>query len=185
MLLYNRHSRHRFRVRRRCLTWGYSSSRVPLLYGLVREYWFCWCVSWPDRRRIPRGGVLPCVWAPDQDWAVLKGLAMGLQRPQIAGGDRGVSRPPTDATSAKRYPTLLQYLSEETWADGVKRERSTVLLVYEDGLFKACVIDKDLDATLWGSAETLVDCLGCLEARLNDDKAEWRRRKPQTGRRPK
>lgn len=92
----------------------------------------------------------------------------------------GASSPcaPADPGMMKVYPVIYAYLTDDTFEDGEARERSTMLLVAEGDLFKACMIDKNADATLWASGATFDDLFACLETRLSDPGSDWRRRKP-------
>lgn len=102
-----------------------------------------------------------------------------LCRPVRAEGG-GLSLPAVDEKTAKDFPCLVEYLGQATWEDGSVREVSTVLCVMEDGVFKACLIDKATDRTLWVSCPQLGKLLHVLEAKLLNPSAEWRKRRPET-----
>jgi len=96
--------------------------------------------------------------------------------------ESGLSRP-IDEASAKRFPCLCEYMTQETWGDGTERPTSTVLLVCESGQWKGCVIDNAEDRTMWASAGSLAGVLEALEGRLAKGTAEWRQRKEKGKRR--
>jgi hypothetical protein len=107
-----------------------------------------------------------------------KDLAMALlKRPAAVSGSQATPGP-VDKGMTKVYPLIHAYLTEDSYDGGEVRERSTLLVVAEDGLFKACLIDKNIDATLWASGKVFDDMLACLETRLGDPGADWRKRKP-------
>jgi len=88
-----------------------------------------------------------------------------------------------DDVAVKRFPTLIEYLGQDTWEDGSAREVSTVLCVMEGGLFKACLIDKEGDRTLWVTTSTLGKLWEALEAAVSADRPDWRRRREAPRRR--
>lgn len=83
----------------------------------------------------------------------------------------------------KRYPTLVEYLGQDTWEDGTAREVSTVLAVMECGLFKGCLIDKEGERTLWVTAPTPEKLWMALESALSGPRPDWRKRKEAYGKR--
>ena len=103
-----------------------------------------------------------------------------LCRPTTTVTD-GRSPASCDPESLRKFPILVDYLGQDTWEDGSVRETSTVLCVMEDGVFKACLIDKDADRTLWVSCGALQGLLPALEARLGNPGADWRKRKEWKG----
>lgn len=121
-----------------------------------------------------------------EDWVSLstvvrKGIFMGFfVRPDkakapVGGGDAGG----VDVVLAKECPTLACYLGSDTWPDGEVRQRSTLIVFFEEGSYKACLSDKDTNMTLWAAAKTLEGLPEALEARLTDDSPDWRKQRPQ------
>lgn len=85
---------------------------------------------------------------------------------------RGVS---TDVGLAERWPALAEYLWEGSYEDGSLRQRSTLMLFYEDGLCKVCLNDRAQSRTLWRSAATAEAALDELEDSLQRNAVDWRR----------
>lgn len=79
----------------------------------------------------------------------------------------------------ERAPALGAYLTCDTWPDGKPRSHSTLIIFVQDGMFKACLSDKDTNMGLWSSAKSFDDLLEALEARLTDDRPDWRKSKPK------
>lgn len=77
------------------------------------------------------------------------------------------------------YPALWEYLSLEVHDDGTVRERSMLMCLVEDGLFKACLQDRDQGQSLWVSGTALPGALAALEAHLAAGTGEWRQMKQQ------
>lgn len=76
---------------------------------------------------------------------------------------------------AKDYPALHEYLTAETYDDGSPRQTSTMLFFVEDGGFKLCFCDRDLDRTVWAHDDSIEECLLSLEAVLSSGTAVWRK----------
>jgi len=94
----------------------------------------------------------------------------------VGGSDENTT--PTDL--AERAPTLGHFLCDPVWPDGEVRQRSTLVVFVEAGIYKACLSDKDSGTSLWGSCKSFDDLLEALEARLTEDQPDWRKaRKPK------
>lgn len=87
-----------------------------------------------------------------------------------------------DEVMAKKFPALLEYLTETRWPDGKPRVTSTVLILCEDGYFKACVNDRANSRTAWCSAKSYAELLVALEKGLQESSLEFRAPRPQRGR---
>jgi hypothetical protein len=72
-------------------------------------------------------------------------------------------------------PTVGMYLTADAWPDGELREKSTLIVFYEEGAFKVCLSDKDSGSVLWATAKSFGDLLESLEARLTDGAPDWRK----------
>ena len=48
-----------------------------------------------------------------------------------------------DASWAKHYPVLVEWMTATAWEDGAKRQPGSLLLIAEDGVWKAWVNDRD------------------------------------------
>lgn len=87
----------------------------------------------------------------------------------------------TDDDFAALYPALYEFLAEAASEQGVPRVTSTLLVSAEEGLWKACLIDRaqkgsSFDYTLWKSGKTLERALAALDESIRDGSAEWRKR---------
>jgi hypothetical protein len=78
---------------------------------------------------------------------------------------------------ATAYPSLSEYVSSAVWEDGTPRETSTLLMFFEEGLFKMCLTDRALQRSLWSSGEEPADCWATLEVLLTEGRGEWRKSK--------
>lgn len=92
------------------------------------------------------------------------------------GGPDGESMPDC---LAQRAPTLGHFLCDEVWPDGECKSRSSLVVFVEDGLFKACLTEKDSNSVLWASCKSFDELLESLEARLTDDQPDWRKGRPR------
>lgn len=85
---------------------------------------------------------------------------------------------------AKRLPALTEYLTAGTWEDGTTRETSTLLVFWQDGIYKVCLNDRASEKTLWASGGSILDALDALEAMLATGQGEWRESASKGHRRP-
>jgi len=76
---------------------------------------------------------------------------------------------------AVNYPKVWEQLTEELFDDGTKRQVSTLLLLGEDGWFKACLNDRAEGRVGWVSGKTMESVLDALEQKLRDGGMDWRR----------
>jgi hypothetical protein len=78
-----------------------------------------------------------------------------------------------DQDFAAEYPAISEFLTLAK-VDGQARETSTLLILFEDGLFKAMLNDRENRQTLWVSSETHADLLTTLEVTLTTEPVRWR-----------
>lgn len=97
-----------------------------------------------------------------------------VKKPPLATTAEGKVTPLTDDKFAKKYPTVLEYLTDVQWDDGTERERSTVSLFIEDGAFKLALNDKALRRSLYVTADTMEAAFSVLERSLQAPQADWR-----------
>lgn len=81
------------------------------------------------------------------------------------------------------FPALSEFLISCAWEDGSSRVPGTVMLLVEEGRWKAWLNDKAFARSAWVSGHTLEAVLGCLEAGLREESLEWRRARPERARR--
>jgi hypothetical protein len=92
-----------------------------------------------------------------------------------SGGSSATGRAePARCDLAEAYPELWGHLSAERYPDGSARVTGTMLLLFELGLFKAAIMDRDACLTAFVSGHTIRDVLNAAEAGLESDKLEWR-----------
>lgn len=104
-----------------------------------------------------------------------RGVSMSffVKPPAVVGSKDGGSDP-IDPAFEKKWPTLASYLTKGAWPDGEVRKRSSLVLFCEDGAFKGCLSERELDLSLWATGKTFTGLLDGLEARLTEDRPEWR-----------
>jgi len=77
---------------------------------------------------------------------------------------------------SKSCPALHEYLTVGELPGGEVRQTSTVTIFTEGGLWKACLSERDAEATLFASGDTVESCLDNLEERLKAPHVDWRRK---------
>jgi hypothetical protein len=109
-------------------------------------------------------------------WIMAKSrLAEVLARAKASG----LGQPATDEAFGVEYPILYALMTETSTDGKTKRQTSSVTLFTQDGMWKACVVEKDADVSLFGSADTFLGALANLEARLDAPIVDWRDRAPR------
>lgn len=106
-----------------------------------------------------------------------------FSRPKAASspvGDRGNGGVDKDLEGS--CPTLANYLGSDTWPDGEVRQRSSMVIFYEDGVYKMCLSERDTNMTLWAASKDLLGLFGAMEARLTEPVVDWRKQR-QKGKR--
>lgn len=97
------------------------------------------------------------------------------ERPKIIPGSSASSARPGNEKDLKAYPEILNWLCDDTWNDGEVRQRSSILFFVQDGAIKGCLMDKDNEMSIWAGGDSFAGFLACLEGRLRDPKADWRK----------
>lgn len=71
-------------------------------------------------------------------------------------------------------PLLVEHLTCCRWEDGEVRETSTVTIVVDDGVLKACLNDRSERRSLWVTSTTVEGLIGALENVLGEGNVGWR-----------
>lgn len=101
-----------------------------------------------------------------------------LRKPTPESALLAATEKPDGGAIQENYPALWEYLSVAVWDDGTPRQRATLLLMYEDGLIKACLSDRALERVLWVASDDVLDLLSGMERQLADGTAQWRKKPP-------
>lgn len=131
-------------------------------------------------RYLPWGSVVLLYWAPVWMWPermpcpeIEEALLMGLSRPtKPPTGNGGYAAP--SGPGDEDVPLLVEYLSATTYDDGTPRQTSTLLLMAQDGAWKACLRDREQGMCLWVAAPSFGALIGVVEASLGLPDAPWR-----------
>lgn len=99
---------------------------------------------------------------------------MAMKRPD-AGEVTPGGRTAKDEVFEGFYPTLHGHLVETVWEDGKPRRTSTLLLMTENGRWKAFWHDRDAKRGFFVSAESYEALLGVLEDSVESSSTEWRK----------
>lgn len=102
-----------------------------------------------------------------------------LLGPVAGSGAGGAAR---DPVLEEKMPCLHMLLCAVKHDDGSKRDPAMLTVVTEQGMWKAGIKEKTLNASLWRSGETLQMALQALENALSEGTADWRVPKAYKGR---
>lgn len=131
-------------------TW---TGRVRVCRLIPADLW--WAMSTTQRRQI---------------------VASAFKRPgEGMPKDGDAPAPVADKDFAREAQTVLDYMTQPAWPDGSKREKSSMIVFSEDGVFKVCLSDKETGYVLWASASTFWGLLEALEGRLTEGSPDWRK----------
>jgi len=120
-------------------------------------------------------------WAVGAWQRVPEGCVMGfLQRAAEGDSTRRVESNVESREWAKKHPALFEYLTELKYPDGGSRTTATLLLFVEDGVWKACLKDRDTSRSLWMAAGSPQEVMRDLEAALASGEVDWRKDKAWT-----
>lgn len=106
-----------------------------------------------------------------------------VKKPTLAVDVGGKSLPVRDDVFVKKYPSLMEHMTDEQWDDGSARKPSTFTVFIEQGLFKVALNDKSLERSLYMSGDSLAECLASIEKALKADAGDWRPWTVKTSRR--
>lgn len=99
-----------------------------------------------------------------------------MLRPQPAVPGTTASERPAQLGVLKDCPRLVEHLCDETWDDGSARERSTLSLFLEGGMFKLSLNDRETGASMIVSGDSLQEAFKAIEKRLAGERpADWRK----------
>jgi hypothetical protein len=80
-----------------------------------------------------------------------------------------------DREFSSSFPALTEWLTLQLH-EGASIRTATLLIFCEEGKWKACIADRERDASFFRSADTFNGLLGALEDALREGTAEWRAR---------
>lgn len=124
------------------------------------------------------GGWFPSSWLKADDWAETWAYVLwsNAMRKKEKKREAQSTRAAEDTDLCERFPTLYDYLTAITYdgPDGGPRTVSTLLVFAADGVFKACLRDRDEGVCLWVAGRTFGDLLRVLEDELANDTGVWR-----------
>ena len=97
-----------------------------------------------------------------------------MKRPEKAGSVVVENTMP-DGAWLKNYTMLSEMLTCEKYDDGSKRKTSTITAFVDQGAFKVCLNDRDMEQSLYRSGRSFGEALDALELALIEGKDDdWR-----------
>lgn len=102
-----------------------------------------------------------------------------LERLLRGGKSTSVGARAVDPSMCKKWPSLYELMTVVDMGDGKIRKPSSLLIFSEDGLWKGCLTERDLEISLWASAPGFLGVPDALEERLGQETIEWRRKPPR------
>jgi hypothetical protein len=96
-----------------------------------------------------------------------------MKKRNVSATPLGSLDPPPHVAD-RDYPNLHEAVAHQFYEDGTRREKSSILITYDGGVFKGMIKDRDLGQCLWVSAPCLTEVFMALEVALTDEGADWR-----------
>lgn len=90
---------------------------------------------------------------------------------------------PDDPDFVSRFPRVARLMTATVLPSGQPRQTSTLIIVFEEGLFKGGLRERDRDVSLWQSSSTMDGLLLALEEALARKPVDWRRSQDRGGKR--
>lgn len=113
-------------------------------------------------------------------------MAKFLQRRAAADADDGPCYDvPEPGKPMDKLEALFEFLTLTEWEDGETRERGTLIVFVEDGMWKACLSDKDSGRTCFYSSVAFDQLLAGLDKGLRQDSLEWRKKRVEEAKKTK
>lgn len=103
---------------------------------------------------------------------------MALQRRQAAAAAAGDGVAAADPDVQKWAATLVEFLTQLSWGEGEKRKTGTVMVLAENGVWKAWVHDRDGKRAAWVSGGSLLDLVDSVDQGLANDSLTWKDDQP-------
>jgi len=110
--------------------------------------------------------------SPGERENIMSKFRQNVDQRKVAGTSKQAA---SDETMAASFPALLEYLTDREGQGGAVRQTATITLFAEDGMFKACLNDRQEGLSTWASGESVQDTIEALEGLLASGEAVWRR----------
>lgn len=156
-----------WRARRKDRVYWYAATIGPVLF--VELHWESgYPLAWGS-------SVGPARSLEHQHSLVMGAVNMAIKRRDAARNGEGASSSPPEPESVKKFPHLVEFLTETKYEDGSERKTGTLFIFVQDGVWKGMVKDPDAGEVLWTTADGLFGLLKVMDGKVSDDKADWRR----------
>jgi hypothetical protein len=105
-----------------------------------------------------------------------------MKRPESGRPGEIPPLPAVDEEFERKYPTLWEYLTCDTWEDGSPRATTTMFLFVSGGRWTCMLKDRALEKVCFSTHDTLAELLASREEALCDGRADWRTERSAPGR---
>lgn len=133
-----------------------------------------WCVACYAAKRGREAGHRKLPRLPEPVFNPFMECDMAMRR-AVEGAVTGSCPGVADDVLKGWLPNLHDHLTETTWDDGKPRKTSTLMILTENGRWKAFLHDREHKRGCWVTAEAWEALLETLERSLADSSTEWRK----------
>jgi hypothetical protein len=106
----------------------------------------------------------------------LESYEMAVRRSAAASSGVPDGQACSDPSWSSRWPDLAAHLFDTKFEDGSPRATSTLMVLAELGVVKACLNDREEGRSSWVSGRTVDEVLELLDNGLRTDGLDWRAR---------
>lgn len=99
---------------------------------------------------------------------------MAMARSSSTTAATGKGTTVVDEVFRGQHPRLHEFLTEVVWDDQKPRKTGTLMIVVEDGWWKAWLHDRDGKGSAWFTSGSVLDVLTAVEMALEDGNVAWR-----------
>lgn len=101
-------------------------------------------------------------------------MAQFIKRRVASAGPSASCSPPGGGAWEKRFPALLEFLTLESWGEGLERVPGSLSVFVDQGQWKCCLSDRDAGLVAFVTASEPDGLLQALEKGLRGESLDWR-----------
>jgi len=133
-----------------------------------------WCRDCLQKKRGGPKRSSPPIMRSSEAYTTELEIIMAMSRPKDNPKEKAGSKVADDVLNGW-LPSLHEFLTEIQWEDGKSRKTGTVMILCEDGLWKAWIHDRDNQVSGWWSGESWEGLLEGVNKALGTQTLSWRK----------
>jgi hypothetical protein len=139
--------------------------------------WSCWAYYTEPFTRFLCCEFLPAFLFARCRYVEVREMAETLLERLLRGAPgKGAAENAGDPAFAKKFPCMFELMTCAILPGGEVRKPSSLLVFTEDGSWKGCLTERELEVSLWCTQGSFQALLEGLEERLTVPQPDWRKR---------